>query len=376
MKNVLVHRHDGGYVTALTENGKLVEYIVDNIGSSTVGNIYKGIVKNINTGFIFIDIGLPLQAFLDTSDGREAGLFRDSKLLVHRSNELIVQVLKDSRGDKGPVVTTNIAYTGRFIVLSRSDNSDSVTISRKIERTEGQRLLELVQNLLPGGFSAIIRTAAVGRQHKEIADEITHLIAHFHKHTAWEHVKAPAVLQEEPPILRTLRDVISDDTDTVLTDCSELIEQNPHFKFSYYNTQHHDQPLFEHYFLQTQISKLRDKRVWLNSGAFIVIEQTEACVVIDVNTGKASGKHNDATKLKVNIEAATEIARQLRLRNLSGIILIDFISMVSASDISSLTDHLRQKFRMDRIPTVAVGMTALGLMEVTRKRMRNAVNAH
>jgi len=377
MKYVLIHRCAGGYVTALSENGRLVEYISDPFDGSVVGNIYKGIIKKINTGFIFVDIGLAQQVFIDTADGRERHLFAGDKLSVKQNGELIVQILKDSLGTKGPVATTNVAYSGRYIVLSKAVGDDTTTVSRKIDTAEGQRLLDTVKPMIPSGFSAIIRTAAVGRRSDELQTEIAHLASQFDKHSEWTYAKAPSVLRQEPSILRTLRDIVTDDVDAVWTDCHELAMQNPNLQINYYDsTQHHDQPLFEHYFLQTQIAKLRDKRVWLNSGAFIVIEQVEACVVIDVNTGKASGKQSDATKLKVNMEAAKEIASQIRLRNLSGIIIIDFIAMKSQADIAALTDFLRQEFRKDRIPTVAVGMTQLGLMEVTRKRMRNSVNAH
>jgi len=379
MKHVLVQRCPDGYRTALTENGKLIEYVVDRRDSSIVGNVYKGIIKKINTGFIFLDIGLTQQAFLDTRDSREKGLLNGSKLIVKQGDELIVQILKDPLGDKGPVATSNIAYTGRFAVVSKSVDGDKITLSRKIDRANGERLLQQLGDAIPSGFLVILRTAAAERTVAEITNEITQLVSQFDKHAEWSCARPPAVLREEPPILRTLRDLTTDDIDATITDCRELIAQNPHLQLQYYDSaQYNAQPIFEHYFLQTQIAKLRDKRVWLNSGAFIVIEQVEACVVIDVNTGKSSGRNNntDAAKIKVNMEAAKEIARQLRLRNLSGIIIIDFIAMKSQDDIDALTDFLRHEFRKDRIPTVAVGMTTLGLMEVTRKRTRNVINAH
>jgi len=166
-----------------------------------------------------------------------------------------------------------------------------------------------------------------------------------------------------------MREIAGDDIDEIVVDNAEtygVFLPGYAAKLRHYDE---DEPIFSRFFLKTQIEKMRDKRVWLKSGAFIVIERTEACVVIDVNSGKLmSKKGNNA--LKVNMEAAKEIAYQLRLRNLSGIIIVDFIAMRSADDAQSLTEFLRTQMAMDRIPATVVGMTALGLMEMTRKRVR------
>lgn len=375
MKRVLINRQNDGYCTVLTENGKLLELFQDPaVGGSVVGNVYVGIVKKINTGFIFLDIGLSRQAFIDSRDSREKALFVGDKLCVKQGDALIVQIIKDSFGEKGPLATTGIMATGRFVVIYKSVGGDKVNLSRKINDDEGNRLLELVKLHLPRGFSAIVRTVAEGCAEQDIVKEIPHLVSKFDIHAQWNFVKPPAVLQEEPPISKTLREVVeAEHIDEILTDCMELYEQRMYPQMKIYDN---FLPIFEHYFIQTQIDRLKSPRVWLKSGAFIVIEQTEACVVIDVNTGKSSGGKNELDKLSVNKKAAEEIGQQLRLRNLSGIIIIDFISMKSRKNIEELTDLLRFELTKDRIPTVVVGMTALGLMEVTRKRIRSAIKFH
>ena len=376
MRRILINRRNDDFWTALTVNGKLVELLQDFAkGGSVVGNIYAGIVKKINTEFIFVDIGLSRQVFIDSRDSREKALFNNKgKLCVKQGDILIVQILKDAFGEKGPLATTGIMATGRRAVVYRSVDGDKINISRKIDDADGGRLLKALKPHLPVGFSATVRTAAAGCDEGEIVEEILHLISKFDMHAQWDFVRPPAILQEEAPILKTLREITENNgIDEIVTDCAELFGQNLHPMMQLYSN---PVPIFEHYLIQTQIDRLKSPRVWLKSGAFIVIEQTEACVVIDVNTGKSDGRESESAKLSVNKKAAEEIGRQLCLRNLSGIIIIDFITMKSRKNIEELTDLLRFVLAKDRIPAVVIGMTALGLMEVTRKRIRNAVKFH
>ncbi|MCL2574097.1 MAG: ribonuclease E/G [Defluviitaleaceae bacterium] len=372
MKKVYVNCQPYGYLTAVAENGKLIEIIRDDdANASVVGNIYAGIVKKINTGFIFLDIGLVKQAFLDTRDHRERSLFHEGKLEVKQGDTLIVQVLRDGIGDKGCIATSSISYAGRYIVLSKSVEGDKINISKKIkENVELRRLHAIGEKHVPIGFSAIFRSEAEGQEEDKIILEIPKVAEKFVHHAEWQHVKAPAVLFEEPPIIKTLREIVTDDIDEIMVDDAATCELLGQYgsKLKYYDGA---ESIFSKSFLKTQIDKVREKRVWLKSGAFIVIEQTEACVVIDVNSGKQVVTKRDDASLKVNMEAAKEIAYQLRLRNLSGIIIIDFIAMKSPDDVASLTELLRKEMIKDRIPNVVVGMTTLGLMEVTRKRMRS-----
>jgi len=371
MKKVYVNCRESGYLTALAENGKLVELVRDDAKDESVsGNIYAGIVKKINTSFVFLDIGLEKQAFLDTRDHREKTLFYDNKLTVKQGDTLIVQILRDGIGSKGPLATSNISHIGRLVVVSKSVGHDKISVSRKIsDEIEYDRLKAIGEKFVPDGFSAILRSAAENISEDKIAAEILAAADSFVNHEIWRHVRGPATLYAEPPLIKTLRDIASDDINEIVVDDAETYEMLAGLyglKLRYYDE---EEPIFSRFFIKTQIEKLRDKRVWLKSGAFIVIEQTEACVVIDVNSGKLTAKKGNAT-LRVNMEAAKEIAYQLRLRNLSGIVIVDFIAMKSTEDIQSLTNFLRAQLAYDRIPATVVGMTTLGLMEITRKRIR------
>jgi len=373
MKKIYIQRRAGGFTTALVENGKLIELIRDyNDGekASVVGNIYAGVVKQINAGFLFLNVGLERQAFLDTRDARERGLFDDGKLAVKQGDTLVVQILRDPIGEKGSVATSCISFTGRYVVVSKSIGADKINISKKIrDEAERSRLASLGEKLLLQGFSAIMRSAAENRDEGEIAADLQQVIPKFEQCGQWQHTKGSVTLFAEPPILKTLREIVADDIDEIVVDDLETIGllESLYPNIRYYNE---DTPIFEGVFLKKQIVDMRNKRVWLNSGAFIVIEQTEACVVIDVNSGKLIDKKGDAV-LKVNMEAAKEIAYQARLRNLAGIIIVDFIAMKSVEDAKNLTDFLREEMAKDRISNTVVGMTPLGLMEITRKRTRN-----
>ena len=374
---MLINRGAGGFVTALARGGKLIELIHDPFDrQSLVENIYAGIVKNINAGFIFVDIGLDKHAFLDSRDSREAALLADGKLTVKQGDALIVQVLKDGFGGKGPLATTSLSAAGRYFVLTKSDRN-GMTFSRKLDEAARNRLKPAAAHI-PPGFSAIVRSEAEERSIDECIAEFPRLLSQFDAQEKWQYAKPPAALVVRPAILKTLQEIAGADIDEILVDCpdtfallkAEFCPLFPDFapKLRFYDQ---NEPIFAHFFLQTQIPKIREKKVWLNSGAFIVIEQTEACVTIDVNSGKHSGRGNaDNIKLKINMEAAREAAFQLRLRNLAGIIIIDFLHMHSRENITALTQFLSGELARDRIPAVCVGMTALGLMEVTRKRSR------
>jgi len=376
MKKIYVECRENGYLTALVENGKLVEMIRDDARNASVaGNIYAGVAKKINAGFVFLDAGLEKHVFLDTRDHRERGLFFDSKLKVKQGDILIVQILRDAWGDKGPAATSSISHVGQFVVLTKSLGNDRINVSRKIDDVEAARLTVIGEKHMPKGLSVIMRSAAKNRDENEIAEEIHIVAEQFDKHIEWQYTNAPAILHAEPLIIKTLREIADDGVDEIVVndaDTYEMLLTDYAPKLQHYDG---DEPIFSRFFLKTQIDKLHDRRVWLKSGAFIVIEQTEACVVIDVNSGKHMAVKKGGSALKINIEAAKEIAYQLRLRNLSGIIIVDFIAMKTANDTQSLTDYLRREMAKDRIPANVVGMTALGLMEITRKRVRNPVNA-
>jgi ribonuclease G len=373
MKKIYVNRREDGYLTALAENGKLVELIRDDDNDPSVaGNIYAGIVKKIKTGLMFLDVGLDVQAFLDTGDHKERGLFCHDKLTVKQGDKLIVQILRDGIGDKGPAATSNISHAGRFVVLSKSVGYDKISVSKKItDESEIIKLKTIAEKHASAGFSVILRSAAKYREESEIAQEIHTVASKLAENLEkWHYAKGPVALLAQPPIIKTLREISSDDIDEIVVDDAAayaLLDDCYGPKLRHYDG---DEPIFSRFFLKAQIDKVRDRRIWLKSGAFIVIEQTEACVVIDVNSGKQTATKKGDAALKVNMEAAKEIAYQMRLRNLSGIIIVDFITMKSPDDTHSLAEFLRKETAKDRMPATVVGMTALGLMEITRKRIR------
>jgi len=378
LKKILISKSEYGYSTALTKDGKLLELLEDGNEESLAGNIYLGIVRKVTGGFIFLDIGHDRQAFLDTKDGRERRLFPPGRPPAKPGDIFTVQVLKDAVGNKGPNVTSSISYTGRYIMLYESLEADRVNSSKKIQDfKEAQRLKGSVRQMLSDGFSVIIRSAAEGKDEATLKAEIDVLMARWSTNLNWKHKTAPATLWSQSTIVKTLMEVVREDVDEIVIDHigtfnrikEEFLPVFPDFadKITIHQK---EEPIFLSHFVKSQIDKIYDKRVWLKCGGFIVIEQTEACVVIDVNTGKFQSKGGEAAKLQLNMEAAKEIAYQLRLRNLSGIVIVDFLRMQSKADMHSLLKDFELELHKDRIPALLVGMTTLGLVEITRKRVR------
>ena len=373
MKKILIDCLDDGYITVLIENGKLIEVLQDSKEGSLVGNIYMGIVKKIQTGFIFADIGNERQVFLDARDKREAVLFKDGKLTVKQGDALMLQIIKDADGGKCPNATCNIAYAGKYVVFSKTADCGKINISAKItDSKEILRLKELGREIVPEGFSLILRTQAADASHEEIQSEVNDLIAKFEEHDMWSNIKPPVVLHAEHPVVKALN-YLNENADEIVVNNMQVYEilvkkfHDIKSKIRYFKSDIH---IFDHFCIKTQLNKMKERKVWLKSGAFIVIQRTEACVVIDVNTAKSGTKNRE--NLKINMEAADEIAYQLRLRNLSGIIIIDFINMTSEEEVQKLTEHLQSALSHDKIPSFVAGMTSLGMMEMTRKKARNA----
>ena len=381
MKKILINKTDAGRATALVENDKLIELLTDYGDESLAGNIYLGIVKKVTGGFIFLDIGQERQAFLDTKDGRERRRFPPGKPPAKPGEAMVVQVLKDAVGNKGPNVSSSIAYTGRYIMVYESLDADKVNVSKKIvDYDEIKRLKATARKVISPGFSAIVRSAAEDKNEEFITHEVENLMNIWAQYSKWQNLKTPTTLWSKAGVVKTLMEVMPEDVDQIIIDDEvsyDLIKEEftniyPDFakKIVKHDSAMH---IFDEYFIRQQIDKLAEKNVWLKSGGFIVIEQTEACVVIDVNTGKFQSKGGETAKLALNMEAAKEIAYQLRLRNLSGIIIIDFLRMLSKQDMHKLLEYLELELHKDRIPALMVGMTTLGMVEVTRKRVRKPV---
>ena len=386
---------------ALLEDNKLVEIHVERRGKERlVGNIYKGRVANVLPGMqaAFVDIGQERNAFLyagdilaDTSDfefekksehpNLKPGRIED---MVNEGQEIMVQVLKQPGGTKGARITTHVTLPGRMLVLMPTVNH--VGVSRRIDdEDERNRLKDLVEQLKPGDMGVIVRTAAIGKDREELEGELKFL------HRLWQRVKgrcdivrAPRLIHaEETLIFRTVRDMFTADVDEFIINDRDYYNKVfavagilvPYMKerVRFYSS---DCNIFDDFGIQSRIDKALEKKVWMKNGAYIIIDETEALTVIDVNTGKFVGDDNlQETILAVNIEAAREIARQLRLRDISGIIVIDFIDMEVEGNKQKVIDALEEALHKDRTKTNVLGITSLGLVEMTRKKVRRKLSS-
>ncbi len=385
---------------AMLENGELAEIYIERVGRERlVGNIYKGCVANVLPGMqaAFVDIGLEKNAFLyagdilvDKSDfvfpggGQPPIIPTAIKDIVKQGQEIILQVIKEPVGTKGARVTTHITLPGRTLVLMPTVNY--IGVSRRIDDEEERgRLRGIIERIKPENMGVIVRTAAAGKSEEEFKNDIQFLVR------LWERVQnkgklahAPRVIHsEEALIFRTIRDIFTRDVQRLVINDEEYFERvkvvagiiSPELqdRVEYYQG---EEALFDHFMLEGRLDKLLQRKVWLKNGGYIVIDQTEALTAIDVNTGKYVGSDDlQETLFETNCEAAREIARQLRLRDIGGIIIIDFIDMEGQENRDALIDILREELKKDRTKSNVVGMTGLGLVEMTRKKMRKTLSA-
>lgn len=352
---------------------------------SLIGNIYVGKVKNIvkNIDAAFIEIKKGVLCFLPLSEAEDA-IFTNhkesSRLVV--GDELLVQVLKDGVKTKAPVVSTNLNFTGRYFVFT-TKRKDEIGVSNKLGAEEGKRLQKYVQKKNTG-FGVIIRTNAKTASEEELNNEFDYLKGVYEKVVNFGIHKTPfsLLMQDESPYIKQLRNIRQDELEEIITDDKDIYEQAYEFlkfhqpgdleKLRLYEDSSYS--LWKLYGLETIIDDATRSRVWLKSGGYLVIEPTEALTVVDVNTGKYEGNKNaEATFLKINIEAAAETARQLRLRNISGIIIIDFIDMKNEDDKTEVLSVLNRELKRDPVKATLVDMTKLNLAEVTRKKMKKSL---
>ena len=353
----------------LEENGTPLEFICEsNKNKSLVGNIYVGRVESVLKGMksCFVDIGTEKNVYLDLSSGRK----------VKQGDSVLIRIVKDPIGEKGAVGEEKLSFTGRFSVLIPND-SRRISFSQKIKSSEErERIGSIIEEILPEGYGIIVRTEGEGKNREEFEEEINSLYKEAEEILKKaDYMKPPCLMKQESSLILTAaRDIFSSDVEEFVVnkkeDCENLLKLLPERK-NEIKLYEGNVPVFENYFMESKLEKLFSKKVWLKSGGFLIIEQTEACVVIDVNTGKFTGKKDfEATKLKTNIEAAEEIARQMRLRNLVGMIIVEFIDMKEEENKITLENALREYVKKDRIKTTVVGMTELGLMQITRKKTR------
>jgi len=407
---------------ALLESGSLEEYTVERANDENiVGSIFKGIIRNIEPGLnaMFVDIGLEKNAFLHfwdaipealdsgleeiqrggkggnqqggknrggrgKSKGKKKGRIqsKDIPKLYPVGSEVLVQVTKGPIGTKGPRITTNISLPGRYMVLM--PRNDQLGISRKIEDPKERARLRKIMGeklTIPEKMGVILRTVSAGQKVRYFVRDLAILL------DEWEEIedkagecKAPACVFHEPDLIeRTVRDILTDEIDEVLCDDAEaaermkeligIISRRSRKKIQYFQTQ---VPIFEKLGIQRQIDNAFYRQVWLPSGGYLVIDETEAMIAVDVNTGRA--KNQDKMILQTNIEAAEEVARQVRLRNIGGLIVIDFIDMRARRDQMAVYKVMKDRLRGDKAKTQILQISQLGLMEMTRQRLNESLN--
>ncbi len=402
MKEIFVDVNPYQVRVALTENGDLLEMQVEARGRERlVGNIYKGKVKNILPGMqaAFVDIGQEKNAFLYAGDIIEDPSEFDFesekkkavpvqvpniKEILKQDQEILVQVLKQPGGTKGERITTHITLPGRLMVLMPT--LDHVGVSRRIiDESERERLKQIFTRLKPAGMGVIVRTAAEGLDEKEFEKELTFLSR------LWERIRnkgnlvsAPRLIHAEETLLfRSIRDMFTDEVSSFYINNKQYYDKVRAFVdltvpelSDRVVLLDEDEEIFERYRIENQLEKAFNRKVWLKSGAYLIIEETEALTVIDVNTGKYIGDNDlQETIVNTNIEAAQEIAKQLRLRDIGGIVVIDFIDMEIIENRQRVISALAEACRNDRTKCNVLGMTELGLIEMTRKKMRQKLSA-
>jgi ribonuclease G len=407
-KEVIINAETLETRVAVMEDGKLEEFNIERTTEERlVGSIFKGRVRNLEDGLkaAFVDIGFEKNAFLHYWDivpnqfdsGVEIvereGRKRDRPKITQKDiprlyppgTDIIVQVTKGPIGTKGPRVTTNIVLPGRFLVLL--PNSDQSGISRKIENVEERkRLKKILRELhIPDGMGVIMRTAGEGQQLRYFVRDLALLLEEWNG--VQEKIKkqpmATCVFQEPDLIERTVRDFLTEDVERIVVDSQkahdrmrDMIAKISNRSVSKIKLYSEAQPVFDRFNVSKQLENTFSRQVHLKSGGYIVIDETEALVAIDVNTGRhKGGKDQEALILKVNLEAAEEICRQLRLRNMGGLIVLDFIDMKSGRDRQQVHTRMRDGLRRDKAKTHILPISQLGLMEMTRQRHSESVRS-
>lgn len=389
MTEIIIQKENQERKIALVENGKLVEYYEENNeDDKKEGNIYIGIVKDIIEGMqsAFVDIGTDKNSFIHLKDilpkMDEKKEIKQEDITIEKvvkpNQKLLVQVKKDSNDKKGARVSTHINLPSKYIALL--PNTEIITISQKIEnKKEKERLIQLVKENLSEGNGAIIRTSAQNKE-QEVINDIKKVEKKWNDiiqtHISPELKKPQLLYKSENMIEKMLIDLTKNTIEQITINDKELKKELEEFKRN--NPEYHHvmitleekANLLDKYDLEKQIQKVQNRKVWLKCGGFITIDKTEALTAIDVNTGKYIGNKNlEQTIYKVNKEATIEIAKQLRLRDIGGIIIIDYIDMKSEENKEKIYTLLKEELKKDRSKTQVEGFTQLDLMELTRKHI-------
>lgn len=392
MQELLIHVSEERKNILLLENGKLTErYIEENGQERLEGNIYLGVVENILPGMqaAFVDIGKDKNTFIhirdiipkvSTQTGNKNENFStyNIKDYIKIGSSVLVQVKKDSTNKKGARISSHLTIPGRFVVLMPNENF--ITISQKInDEEERKRLKEIVKENLPENMGAIVRTSALNKSKEEIQQNIKKTMDKFieinklyEEQKDKKSLKPQLLFKSEDIVNRILIDIMDQDLQRIITNdqkmydiiVDRLKEENKEIKVEI------QEDILSMYNLKKQLEELQNRKVWLKCGGFITIDKTEALTAIDVNSGKYTGKKDlEQTIFTVNKEATIEIAKQLRLRDIGGIIIIDYIDMKDKENEEKIIQLLEENLKRDRSKTQIVGFSKLNLLEMTRKHM-------
>lgn len=385
MKELIVYNNNDKKIIMLVQDGILIERHDENAKNKTIeGNIYIGKIQNVFQGMqaAFVNVGTNKNAFIHLKDilpkqdvvkNEKTKSTENIKDLIKPGDPILVEIKRDSTSKKGPRVSTHISLTGRFIVLL--PNSPFITISQKIvDNKERERLTGIIKKYLPENMGAIIRTVAENATEEIIKSDIERMVKKWEKIVNVNIDEYPKEIYDVGGILiKVLTDLIDSNLDGIIVN-----NKNDYEKIQEYleESQIHiplkfqEEDLLNLYNLETQLEKSENRKVWLKCGGFITIDKTEALTAIDVNSGKYVGETNlESTAFLVNKEAAIEIAKQLRLRDIGGIIIIDFIDMHKDENKEKIIEKMKETTKLDRSKVQIEGFTKLNLMELTRKHI-------
>ncbi|PKM87949.1 MAG: ribonuclease G [Firmicutes bacterium HGW-Firmicutes-12] len=399
-KEILMQVADDDTKIAVLEEGNLVEiYIEREPDKRLVGNIYKGVVRNVLPGMqaAFVDIGLEKNAFLYVDDALAYNNWQENGVsfaltegirpnirdIIKEGQEIVVQISKEAVGNKGARVTTQLTVPGRYLVLMPT--VDYIGISKRITSdSERERLKGIAEEIKPECMGIIIRTVAEGASHEDLEQDIDSLMKICQRiKQRIQQLSGPAMIHKDLALVqRILRDVFADDVQKLSVNSRVVMEKvidyldvmdvslkNRVFLSDTVN-------LFEKYAIDQEINQALKRKVWLKSGGYLVIDETEALTAFDVNTGKFVGSTDLAdTVLKTNTEAAIEISRQIRLRNIGGIIIVDFIDMQNSEHREKILRIIEEKIKADKMKVHVLGITQLGLVEMTRKKVGHSLSS-
>ncbi len=397
-KEIIINSSIGETRIAIVENGQLVELFVEQPEHGRmVGDIYLGKVVNVVQGMqaAFVDIGHKQDAFLHFSDiGDELVEYKSLLNLGGKSQprkksgqrpipkegqEILVQIIKEPISKKGARITTELSFPGRYIVLV--PNSDTVGVSKKIYRLKEKRLLKkTVSSIRPEGFGIIVRTVAENKDESQLKNDLDNLLKQWKKiEGKLKKTTTPALIYKDVTMASSvIRDLFTSDVNKVILDSKKLFKQTVSYlkdlssplagRVEYYKGK---KPIFDYFGIESDFEKSLSRKVWTPNGGYLIFDHTEALVAVDVNSGKFIGrKQPEQNILKVNLEASREIARQLRLRDMGGIIVIDFIDMLDPKNKKKLYDEFAKELKKSRAQVNLAQVSEFGLIELTRERVR------